>query len=220
VTVLAIDTSEVNCSATLLMTDGRTFYRSEPLGRGHAERLLPMVEELLDEAGSVYADISRIAVVTGPGTFTGLRIGLSVARGLALSLAVPCVGLSGLAVLAGQAKVASGVVHCAITGRGGQVFYQPFEKEDGVTQVQPLEHALNIDADDARAAIESRSGYVLGSAVPMVMGREVGPEDIIDTTVLAALSLALEPGDYPPEPYYLREADAVVARPVIPIGDQ
>lgn len=218
--VLAIDTSEVNCSAALLMASGQNFAASEPIGRGHAERLLPMIEELLSEAGIAYRDINRIAVTTGPGTFTGLRVGLSVARGLALSLDVPCTGLSGLAVLAVQAKKSDGIVHSVIKGRGGQVFYQAFEAEGIAKPAKALSKAVNIDADDARSAIEIRSGYVLGSAVPLVMGREAGPEDVIDPVVLAKAALSLDPDDYPPEPFYLREADAIVAKPIINISDQ
>lgn len=219
-TVLAIDTSEANCSAALLSENGQSFVASEPLGRGHAERLLPMIEELLAKAKIAYADINRIAVTTGPGTFTGLRIGLSVARGLALSLNVPCIGVSGLDVLAAQAKAHQGIIHSVIKGRGGQVFYQAFEYVGQAKHANALGEAANLDAEDTRMAIENQSGYVIGSGVSLVMGREAGPEDIIDPAVLAALSLLLEPGDFPPEPFYLREADAVVAKPIITISDQ
>jgi len=220
VTVLAIDTSEANCSAALLTVDGKMFAASEPLGRGHAERLLPMIEELLAQARITYGDINRIAVTTGPGTFTGLRVGLSVARGLALSLGVPCVGLSGLIVLAAQAKSNKGFVHSVIKGRGGQVFYQAFEVGDANMPAKALGAAENLDADEARMTIENRSGYVLGSGMPLVMGREAGLEDVIDPAVLAALSLSLDPENYVPEPFYLREADAVIAKPIIKIRDQ
>lgn len=219
-TVLAIDTSEANCSAALWTEGGQSFAASDPIGRGHAERLLPMIEELLSEACIAYRDISRIAVTTGPGTFTGLRVGLSVARGLALSLGVPCTGLSGLEVLAAQAKKNEGIVHSVIKGRGGQVFYQVFEAEGGAKPAKALHKAVNIDADDARAAIETRSGYVIGSAVPLVLGREAGPEDVIDPIVLAKAAFPLDPDDYPPEPFYLREADAIAAKPIINISDQ
>jgi len=219
VTTLAIDTCEANCSAALLLEGGQCFSLSEELGRGHAERLLPMVEDLLAEASLVYSDISRIAVTVGPGTFTGLRIGLSVARGLALSLNVPCVGLTSLMTLAAQAPVSSGIVHAVLKGRGGQVFYQSFDRMDA----RGLPHAscdpVNIDEDEARRAIEETSGFVLGSAVPLVMGREIDERDKVDPITLARLAGLLDPADFLPEPFYLRAADAVKARPIFRIDE-
>ena len=219
-TTLAIDTCEANCSAAFLMADGQVFACTENIGRGHAERLLPMIEELLTEASLRYADISRIAVTTGPGTFTGLRIGLSVARGLALSLGIPCIGVSALTVLAAQAKAPTGPIHSVLKGRGGQVFYQAFEGVDAQSVPKPVCDAANLDADDAHHEIERRSGYVLGSGVSLVMGRETGTADGIDTPALARLSLLLAPEDFPPEPFYLRAADAVKAKPLIKISDK
>ena len=96
--------------------------------RGHAEALMPMVERVTD--GDLAA-ISRIAVCTGPGSFTGLRIGIAAARGLALGLAVPCIGIPRFDALARGA----GAERIALAGRGGTVFVQDFE--DGVPQGAP-----------------------------------------------------------------------------------
>jgi tRNA threonylcarbamoyladenosine biosynthesis protein TsaB len=221
VTILAIDTCEANCSAALVREGDPVFQASEPLGRGHAERLLPMIESLLAEAALDYSDLRRIAVITGPGTFTGLRIGLSVARGLALALGVPCLGISSLTALAAQAQArgVAGPVHALIAGRGGQVFHQCFESRDGAGLPKSISVAANLDADDAHQQIESRSGYVLGSGVPLVMGRETASADIIDVAVLAGLVKGLAPADFPPEPYYLRAADAVKAKPILQIRE-
>lgn len=218
-TILAIDTSEAYCSAALHGKDGLAISRAENLGRGHAERLMPMVEELLREASLSYEDIQKIAVVTGPGTFTGLRIGLSVARGYALSLKRPCVGLSSLMVLAAQAPVHCGPIHAVIKGRGGQVFYQAFEGRAANNLPAPISEPANLDADQAHTAIEQNAGYVLGSGVPLVMGREAEPTDAVDTRVLAACAAPLDAADFPPEPFYLRPADAVKARPVFRVQD-
>lgn len=228
-TLLAIDTSEINCSAALLLADGRSFQCSEAIGRGHAERLLPMIEELLAEAGIAYGDIGRIAVTTGPGTFTGLRIGLSVARGLALSLAVPCIGVSGLLALAAQAAApVSRIVHAVIKGRGGQVYYQPFlmRAEDQLPTI--LEEAANIDAAEVLPKITLRPGLVIGSGVPLI--REPGQSgdacaegdagSAIDILALAKISRDLDPANYVPEPTYLRPADAIRAAPIIKIHQE
>lgn len=217
-TILAIDTCEANCSAALVVPDGQTFVCSEDIGRGHAERLLPMIEGLLAKASLEYCNLTRLAVITGPGTFTGLRIGLSVARGLALSLKIPCVGLSSLSALAGQAKAGEGPVHAVVRGRGGQVYYQGFKGEDVLGLPRPISEALNIDADQVHQLIENQSGYVLGSGVPLVMGREIGLADAIDPVALARLSAGLTANDFKPDPLYLRAADAVKAKPVFKIS--
>lgn len=219
-TVLAIDTCETNCSAAIVTSNGDAFKTIEDIGRGHAERLLPMIEDLLDAASISYADINRIAVTTGPGTFTGLRIGLSVARGLALSLDVPCLGISALTILAAQAAAREGPIYSVIKGRGGQVFFQAFNgrQADGVPK--PIGEAVNLDADMAFQMIEGDAGYVLGSGVPLVMGREIGSEDVIDPVALAHLAMSLDPHAFSPEPFYLRPADAVKAKPLIKISEE
>lgn len=92
-TVLAFDTSAAHCAAALLR-DGRVLAaRAEEMGRGQAERLMPLLEELLADAGLSWADIGRIGVGIGPGNFTGIRISVSAARGLALALDVPAIGV-------------------------------------------------------------------------------------------------------------------------------
>ena len=97
-TVLAFDTSAAHCAAALLLGD-RVFVTSEALGRGQAERLMPLIEELLRGEGLGFADLDRIGVGIGPGNFTGIRISVSAARGLALGLGIPAIGVSCLAAL-------------------------------------------------------------------------------------------------------------------------
>jgi len=94
--LLAIDTSGPYCSAALwsLKQDICLVQQSENLGRGHAERLMPMLEELLAKQNAKWTDIKKLAVVIGPGSFTGLRVGIATARGLALALGVPCAGVT------------------------------------------------------------------------------------------------------------------------------
>ncbi|MBL4639461.1 MAG: tRNA (adenosine(37)-N6)-threonylcarbamoyltransferase complex dimerization subunit type 1 TsaB [Kordiimonadaceae bacterium] len=220
-TILAIDTSETCCSAALLLEDGVSFSKQEDIGRGHAERLLPMIDELLAEAAIGFDSITRIAVVTGPGTFTGLRIGLSVARGLALALTIPCVGIMSLNVLAaGCLKGASQDMkaHVVTKGRGGQVFYQVYENtRDSVPLA--VSEAVNIDADEAAALIGNPEvGLLVGSGL-VLLGEEftvaaAGNFSAVDPVVLAELSATLSPSDYPPEPSYLRPPDAIKAKAV------
>lgn len=95
-TVLAFDTSAAHCAAALFW-DGRVgAVHVDELARGQAEHLLPMLEELLAQNGRTWSDLTRIGVGIGPGNFTGIRISVSAARGLALGLGVPAIGVSTL----------------------------------------------------------------------------------------------------------------------------
>jgi tRNA threonylcarbamoyladenosine biosynthesis protein TsaB len=93
--VLAIDTALGACSAALLDTKRAavTAHESLAMQRGHAEVLMPLVKRVMEHAGLAFADLDRIAVTTGPGSFTGLRVGIAAARGLGLAAAKPVVGL-------------------------------------------------------------------------------------------------------------------------------
>ena len=92
---LALDTSAAHCAAALLSGDRLVDSRAEEMGRGQAERLIPLIEEMLADAGVTWRDLGRIGVGIGPGNFTGIRISVSAARGLALALDIPAIGVSG-----------------------------------------------------------------------------------------------------------------------------
>lgn len=92
--ILAFDTSAAHCAAALVSGDTVLALRDEPMARGQAERLVPLLEDVLAEAGHVWSDLDGLAVVTGPGNFTGLRLAVAAARGLALGLAIPAVGVT------------------------------------------------------------------------------------------------------------------------------
>ena len=214
--LLAIDTCEGTCSAALVRGEESLSSRMERIGRGHAERLLPMISELMAEAGLGYADLTRIAVCIGPGTFTGLRIGLSVARGLALSKGLPCVGLMSLPVLAAQAGAdPDTAVHAIVMGRGGQGFYQAFEgvSPDGLPI--PVSDAACLDGDVIAAKVAAQPGIVVGSGAPLVdMSSD---QDAVDPVVLARLARELNPVRHAPEPAYLRDADAKKGKALLPV---
>ena len=240
-TILAIDTSETCCSAALLFGDGTSVSKREDIGRGHAERLLPMIEELLGDAGIGFDSLALLAVVTGPGTFTGLRIGLSVARGLALALKIPCIGLMSLPVIAAEVLASagdSGKVHVVTNGRGGQVFYQMYEAPENTESRGeyglPLAAAAprNIDADVAAKLVMATPGRMGGSGVSALRGfmpevPEVsGVSDMsdhniraVDPVLLASLSAELKGPEHPPEPTYLRPADAIKAKAIFPVKE-
>ena len=241
--ILAIDTCERHCSAALVDIQTRAgqyqkclAQASQDIGRGHAERLIPMIDELLAATGLGYGDIDRIGVTTGPGTFTGLRVGLSVARGLALSLDIPCVGVTSLMVLAAQSDQPDqpdqpdqtvqvvqagrfGPVHCVILGRGGQAFYQAFDMQAGLPVAQALPQGLY--ADEIQAKIQAQPGRMTGSGVSLLgvdMQTGAAADAAIDPVTVAKLAFFLEPSDHRPDPTYFRQADAVVGKAALPVG--
>jgi len=103
--ILAVDTALGACSAALLEDERVLAHRFEAMDRGHAERLAPMVDEIVREAEVDFASLDRLAVTAGPGTFTGQRVGLAFMRGLRIALHRPLIGITTLAAMAAQAKI-------------------------------------------------------------------------------------------------------------------
>ena len=93
--ILGLDTSAAHCAAAVVQGDRVLASTGEEMARGQAERLMDLLQELLNGQGHVWADLSALAVGTGPGNFTGIRIGVSAARGLALGLGIPAYGVTG-----------------------------------------------------------------------------------------------------------------------------
>ena len=128
--VLGFDTTTDACSAAVWCGDGLAARRFETLRRGHVERLVPMVTDVMAEAGLDFDALDLIAVTIGPGTFTGIRIGLAAARGFGLAASVPVAGLTSLEVLAASARRFGdndrGVI-AAIDARRGQIYRQVFD---------------------------------------------------------------------------------------------
>jgi len=123
--ILAVDTATEACSAALVF-DGEIVERHEVIGRGHAERLLPMVQEVLAEAGVALAAVDAIAFGRGPGSFTSLRIGIGVVQGLAWAADLPVAPLSSLAAVAQEAAERAGPaarqIRVAVDARMKEVF--------------------------------------------------------------------------------------------------
>lgn len=143
--ILGFDTSAAFCAAALLRGDTVLATRHEDMARGQAERLIPLLEELLAEAGTTWRALSALGVGIGPGNFTGIRIGVSAARGLALGLGVPAVGVSGCearALLAPGARV-------AIPAPRDQVYLCDCDNPANTPRLIPREQADEIEAETA-----------------------------------------------------------------------
>jgi tRNA threonylcarbamoyladenosine biosynthesis protein TsaB len=216
--VLAIDTALAACSAAVLDTDVGGIVASESLAmtRGHAETLMPLLARLMGQSGIVLRDLDRIAVTTGPGSFTGLRVGISAARGIALSAGTPAVGISTLSAYAAPylAEDDTIPVVCAIDARHQHVYLQVFGV-GGRTLIAPRLAPLS-DAVQAAAQAPAR---IVGSAAQAVAdalaGRPsevaavaVDPRGAPDIDWVARLGAALPEGQSPPKPQYLRAPDA------------
>ena len=217
--ILALDTTADNCAVALAKTgNGLSVLvrRTEAIGRGHAERLMPMIGEALAEAGLTYADLERIAVTTGPGSFTGTRIGVAAARGLALALGIPAVGLSVLDALIEAAGAKSdGVVVAALDARRGEIYAKASRAGSGTTM---LEAQVTTAAALARAieGLNSEPVTLTGSAAAEI-ARMLGEAGIVaaiageaasaDIGTVAALAALAKSGS-PPVPLYLRPPDA------------
>jgi tRNA threonylcarbamoyladenosine biosynthesis protein TsaB len=140
--LLAIETATEACSVALLCGDA-LFDRSELAPRRHAELVLPMAEGLLAEAGITRRQLDAIAVGRGPGAFTGVRLAISVAQGLALALDIPVVPVSSLATLAMQAPRNGAAIVAAIDARRGEIYAGAFRFDpDGLVEPLGLEHVL------------------------------------------------------------------------------
>lgn len=220
--VLAFDTCFAACSAAVRLERHAAgapviALRFEPMAAGHAERLLPMIGELLEEAGCAFADLDALAVTEGPGTFTGIRVGVAAARGLALATGLPVRAATSLHVMAaGAARELAGelpghdLAVCA-DARNGQVFAQLFSAD-----LAPLGPALLAAPHDVANGPGDRPLLCVGSAAEAVAraarhgsrgGRARLPLLLPAATDLAALAPAL-PVRSPPVPLYLRSADA------------
>ena len=143
--LLAIETATESCSVALLAGD-RLVERSEIAPRRHAELLLPMCEDVLAEAGIERRDLDAIAVGRGPGAFTGVRLAVSAAQGMALALGIPVVPVSSLAALAMQAPDNGVDVLAVIDARMGEVYAGLFRRVDGRIELIGEETVGRADA--------------------------------------------------------------------------
>lgn len=230
--VLGLDTATSGCSAAVWEgTAGQaggarvTVRRSPPMSRGQAEVLVPLAQEVMAEAGVGFADLDRIAVTVGPGAFTGLRIALAAARGIAVAQDLPVVGITSFDAIAHgvpAAERAGRSLLVAVDSRRAEPFLQLYDA--ALTPVgepampDPAAIAGWLDALCPSGPL-LLAGDAAAAVLPLLGGRaDVVPasgDGLPDAAVVAALGAA-RPTGLPAEPFYLRPPDVTLPKSAAP----
>lgn len=217
--VLAIDTSLPAVSVCLYDGAAQKVLASDslPMERGHAEALMPMIERLMGRVPGGFAMIGRVAVTVGPGSFTGIRIGVAAARGIALACGVEAVGVSTLAALATPLLFADSenIVAAVIDARHGHVFLSAYGS-GGRILASPRLIALR----DACRLLGAGQVVAIGSGAFILQteARRMGQDVAIfetnpwpDVSAVAKLGLAADPASAPARPVYLKAPDVTLS---------
>jgi len=214
--VLAIDTALAACAAGVFDAAAGELvaHESLPMTRGHAEALMPLIASVMARCGLDFSELDRVAVTTGPGSFTGLRVGIAAARGIALAAGKPAVGVSTLSAYAVPhlAEAGKTPVVSAIDARHSHVYLQVFAPGGRVVTGPRL-----AGLDEAVRAAGETAARIVGSAAHLVAERLGGAaakpvcveqSDAVDIGWVARLGAVLPQAESPPKPLYLRAADA------------
>lgn len=214
--LLAIDTALAACSAAVFDSAHSGIIASEslPMLRGHAEALMPLVARVMKASGLAFADLDRVVVTTGPGSFTGLRVGIAAARGLGLAAKIPVFGVSTLSAYAAPylGFDNKNPVIAAVDARHQHVYLQVFGP-DGRTiiapRLAPLHEAVHAATDAPACIVGSAAravahGLAAADSAPVT----VDGRDAPDIGWVAQIGAVLPEGTAPPKPQYLRAPDA------------
>lgn len=213
--VLAIDTALDFCAACVMTDDEVEPLASEslPMARGHAEALLPLIERVLARVDDGFAGLDRIAVTVGPGSYTGLRVGLSAARAIGLATGRPVVGVGTLSALLAPllAEPSEGTLAAAIDARHGAIYVQALATNSGETLAP-----VYLPIEDAAERLGTGPVTLTGSGAPLLAAaltrRGAAPTiagtGAPDIAAVAQLGMVADPTHALPRPLYLRGADA------------
>lgn len=215
--VMVIDTALGACVAGVFADDAASGdlralgLRRELMTKGHQERLGGLARDAAAEAGG-FDGVDRIGVTVGPGSFTGLRVGLAFALGLGAALDRPVVGISTLDALAASVA-APGLVAAVIDARRGQVYGRLFRDGAplGEAEAWPLETArarILAEAGQGGVLLVGSGATLLAETFPELAGAEIEPLAAPSPEALARLTMAADPATSPPSPLYLRAPDA------------
>lgn len=221
--ILALETSAKAVSAAVT-EDGKVLASGyQDTGLTHSRTLMPIVEGILKNTGLTMADIGAVAVAAGPGSFTGIRIGVSAAKGLAFAADKPAIGVSTLAAMARNAAFAGGLIVCAMDARRNQIYNALFEAKDGsLTRLTP-DRAIGLAELAEELRSDPRPKTVVGDGARLCQGSlleagvpcRLAPAHLVMqsavSVALEAEALAVAGGLVSPqalEPVYLRPAQA------------
>jgi tRNA threonylcarbamoyladenosine biosynthesis protein TsaB len=222
--ILAIDTALDACAAAVLDTEAGKLIaqESQAMKRGHAEALMPLIGRVIASSGIAFANLGRIAVTTGPGSFTGLRVGLSAARGIALAANIPVVGVTTLTAYAAPivSQNLEPPVISAIDARHDHVYLQVVSGNGSALvrpRVAPIAEALD--------AWRFGAPHIVGNAAHLLAERwpahavapiKVDAQPAPDIAWVGWLGAAVSPNTAPARPFYLRAPDAKPAKEFAP----
>ncbi|MEA2864097.1 MAG: tRNA threonylcarbamoyladenosine biosynthesis protein TsaB [Bradyrhizobium sp.] len=214
--ILAIDTALDACAAAVLDTDSGSLIatESQAMKRGHAEALMPLIGRVMKDSGVAFASLDRIAVTTGPGSFTGLRVGLSAARGIALAASKPVVGLTTLSAYAAPlvSENAEHPIISVIDARHDHVYFQVVSGSGGSLigpRVAPIEEALGASRFGAPHLVGNAAGILSHRWPPQAPPPfRIDEQPAPDIAWVAWLGAAVSPTTAPARPFYLRAPDA------------
>jgi tRNA threonylcarbamoyladenosine biosynthesis protein TsaB len=214
--ILAIDTALDACSAAVVDTAASKTIamESQPMKRGHAEALMPLIARVMKESGIAFTALDRISVTTGPGSFTGLRVGLSAGRGIALAADKPVVGVTTLTAYAAPIVAENGEhpIISAIDARHDHVYFQ-MVSGDGSPLIKPKVAPI----EEALEAANFGTPHLVGNAAKILADRwrpqapppfKVDQQPAPDIAWVAWIGAAVSPESAPARPYYLRAPDA------------
>jgi len=205
---LGIETSSRQGSVALVEADQVVSLRLHEEPNRHGERMLPLVEELLADAGWPLTSLDRIGVGVGPGSFTGLRIGVALAQGIGLGLDCPVVGVGSLHAMAFAAPPSDLPTAAVLDARRNEYFIALFSSTG-----TELIGARTVSQEGAeQALIELAGGPLRSVGLPTAAwshGFQSALTDFPSATATARLAARLEPADYPALPAYVRAADAI-----------
>lgn len=201
--ILSLDSAGAGCSACLWRDGQLIALATEPMERGQDRRLMPLILEVMKKAGVEFQDLTRIAATRGPGSFTGLRIGLAAARGIGLAADRPVIGIDRFAIYREQIKTPGKDLLIVIESKRAELYCRFYPADSAAQEPQMLTR------DEITAFLKAHKNALAAGDVPGFHGAMEN-----ETVTCAAVAARVTPGDanYLPRPLYMRAPDVTFPR--------